>query len=229
MKTISLFSLFALSIVTANGQWSIGAQAGGNKQFIKGIERPINSSVKNDFQTSPTFIGSVYAVTEKDRHVNFGVGLSVRTHNMKWFFEETRYNGQINGFDIDHQSVFVSIHPILDLSIDKKRIFHVLINPNLGFLAAGNENGYRQYISGERTEYVNTADNINKFALGLSAQLQVRYPITKQLKATAAAGYSINNSVSKYMPHESGNVFFQLGVNFCLPQKKSGEKPTEEK
>lgn len=227
MKTISLIFVLLLTATLTNAQSIIGIQAG--------LNRPIIDKIKNDpavfthqMSISNSFLGDAYFVSDREKRVNLGGGISVKQTRIYSYIDINSIPIESSTTSIDHKSTFVSVHPILDLGIDKTRYLHILFNPNLNFFVAGGENGYRSEVIGSQELYKGNTDNIRKFVLGFSAQLQFRYPVTKQLMTTASLGYSVNNAISKYIVAENGNVFFHLGVALRLPKsEKKDDKPAE--
>lgn len=232
MIRIALILALSITSTLVHAQISFNINAGVNRPLIKDGHGGMSNATLKEVTVTPSFLGSANLMLDKPKVVNLGIGLSLKGNSIDSRLSYTNDYVKIPRVDISHQSLFVSIHPVIDVNVDKNRYFHFLINPNFYLLVWGKENGYSRGYLNTLYTYDNSAKQIKKFVLGFNAQTQVRYPITKQLKAVATVGYSINNSPSGFIPSESGNVFGQLGVIFHIgysfPGKEGDKKENQE-
>ena len=229
MKTLALAFPFLLLTPVANAQWRINVQGGVQKVTGFGQQPYPNSKHNYDYITPSTgsAIGA-YVVTDRNQPVNLGLGLSFKTNHINRYarLNDENYYSPFRGtteLKIDHKSAYLSIHPVLDVNIDKNRYFHLLLNPVVSFFVIGGESGYRYFNSAtvsRQNNYDNSGERIRKFLLGASAQLQFQYPLTERLRPLIAIGYSISHTPTDFIPNESGNISFQLGMSYKVQAAK---------
>lgn len=228
MKTITLLSIITLLSVTTKSQWNLGLQTGLNKTFYKDTKDRLGKSQIGDTKSTPALLTSAYIISKKEWPVNVGAGLGIKRNHIDIYYERKYSSGAKDVRDIEHRSTFVTISPIVDVGIGKRKFIHLLVMPSINLLLYGRENGNIQYSTGEYYSYQNTSKYIRRLSLGINAQLQGRYPLTSMLDITGGIGYSVNNGISKVVWSESGNASFQFGVIYKLPSltgNKKDDKP----
>lgn len=224
MRTYTLFLVLLFAATLCDAQWQLGVTGGLNRKIpVKEQDVRSYSRTINDVDVPPALLAGIQMICEKDRPITFGVGFSLKQNIVHNYYE------WVNGvMDVRHNSLYVSVHPIIDIAIGNGRYFHLMANPNFNVLVWGRDNGYIHVDPFVDKVLNNETNTLKRFVLGINTQLQFRYPVTKNIKALVAVGYSINNTTSKYVPEERGNISGQAGLVFSL-RKKAGGLPDEQK
>lgn len=235
MKTLTLTLLLFSLALTTEAQWSLTVQGGIQKPA--GYTRVPQVSTSSNYDNVIPYTGlaiGAYAINEKQRTINLGVGVSLETNHITRYSRRTdeSYNSPLKGvseLQLVHKSTYLSIHPVLDVNLDDNRYFHLLLNPSIGFFVAGGDNGYRSYNSAIHylwEDFNQSTDRIKKLVLGLSAQVQFQYPVTDWLKPMLALGYSVSNSPADFIPTETGAFSCQAGLRFFFRAQKEANPET---